>query len=173
MKIVASVIWCRSNNAGVRARNSDSGAARSSYNYKRALCGILPWRQPEAADASPPATTAHGERQLWLSSLKAAAAVVVARAACIYEPLCSTGRGTGVHAGAMTPRRVMTRSPVGRASEATLPAGEWDEDPWRTFRRRSLTEDILMRRFLLKEKAAHDDGGTAGRGCRRLSAGSD
>jgi hypothetical protein len=125
-----------------------------SIRWQRHECGILRWRQPEATGVSPPATTAHGERLLWLSSLKAAAAVV-ARVACICEPLCSTGsRGTGVHADAVAPR-----SPVGRAPEATLPAGEWDEDPWRTFRRRSLTEDLLMRRFLLKEKAAHDDGG--------------
>jgi hypothetical protein len=140
MEIVSCVIWCRNDNVDARAKSSTCRSARPWC--KLTLDGLLP--PPARARA----TTAHGKRSLWRSSLKA-----VVCAACIYEPLCSTGRSPGVHVDAVASRRVTTRSPVGRSPRATIPAGEWGEAPWSAFRGRSLNEDLLMQRFVLEEEA--------------------
>jgi len=110
------------------------------------------WKHPAAVEAPARARErAPTERPRWRSSLKKAVGSALARVACVCEPVCS---GVGDD-DVLDPRksRRRRRRRVRSPPEAVL-TGE-SEDYWTfAFRgRSSLTDEMLMRQFVLEEDA--------------------
>jgi len=110
------------------------------------------WKHHAAVEALARARErAPTERPRWRSSLKKAVGSALARVACVCEPVCS-----GVHDDDVLDTRKSRRRRQRRVRsppEAVL-TGE-SEDYWTfAFRgRSSLTDEMLMRRFVLEEDA--------------------